>query len=185
MKIKSIVTRVALVLGVVGVGVPLAATVASASTPGCTNGVYSGYCATQTDSEASPLSLDVYGQHAAYNNKIIGYQNSATDPATDFFIFKYGPSTVNAKVYEYAPDGVASNLCISEPSKNDGLVLRNCNGSPWQLWTAGTGSGTAVTWVNQETGDIMTFHGLRGQVTGANAPVAPVQPTTSQELTFG
>ena len=151
---------------------------AEASTPGCTQGVYQGYCGTQTDHEASALSFDVYQQRAVAGNKIIGYPDSAADRATDFFIFAFGGGL--AKIFEYAPGGVASNLCISEPAAQSGLVLRACNGSAWQQFTA-TEAPAGVTWKNGATGDLVAAAGLRGQLAGV--PV-PGSPTAAVEWSF-
>lgn len=184
---NNILTRAVLAgVAIVALAIPvLAAGNANASTSGCTGGVYAGYCSTQTDGEAAPLSFDVYQQKAAVGNKIIGYVNADTDKATDFFTFAYGLSGTNEKVFEYAPNGVASNLCISEPSKGAGLVLRTCNGSKWQRFTANTvtkGTDTTPetdTWVNTATNDVVTANGPAKQITGAVPLDGPVPATQS------
>jgi hypothetical protein len=42
-----------------------------------------------------------------------------------------------------APPGRISNLCISEPDHGAALVLRGCNGSAWQVFTAKQVDGTS------------------------------------------
>jgi hypothetical protein len=168
------IAAAAVVLGGLAFTVP-----AQASTSGCTGGVYSGYCGTQTDAESTPLSWDVFQQHAVSGNKIIGYGDSSSDKALDFFTFAFNGGS--SKIFEYAPGGVASNLCVSEPSQAAGLVLRPCSGSEWQQFTAVPSEGSSsFTWKNGATGDLVGATGLRGQLTGAK----PVTLTQSFEWTF-
>jgi hypothetical protein len=146
-------------------GIFAAAGTASASTPGCTEGVYAGYCGTQGDAETSALVFDVYRQAAKPGNKIIGYANSDSDPATDFYTFAYQGGS--EKIFEYAPNGIASNLCISEPASHSGLVLRVCNGSRWQQFEA-TAVATGFTWTDKATGDLVEAAGARVQLAGVS-----------------
>jgi hypothetical protein len=186
MKLTQIITRSLLLAGAVtALAMPVVGTLdANASTGGCTQGVYAGYCSTQTDAETAPLSFDVYRQGAFVGNKVIGFVNSDTDKATDFFTFKYAGAGATGfeKVFEYAPNGVASNLCISEPSKGVGLVLRTCNGSKWQRFTTTqVGSTNTFTWTNSATGDLVTANGPAKQLTGvasSTAVPAPAIPAT-------
>lgn len=120
---------------------------ASASTPGCATGTYASYCGTETDHEPAPLSFDVYKQQTADDTPIIGYPDSSTDPATDFFTFGYqGGSN---KIFEYAPNGVASNMCITVKGYGTAgkLVLESCGGWTWQQFTA-TPAATGYNWAN-------------------------------------
>lgn len=163
-------TAARLVSWVVLLGAVLAVAVAGparASTPGCTGGVYAGYCGTQTDGEPVALSFDVYQQHAKAGNKIIGYPDSSGDRAVDFFTFAYDGG--KAKIFEYAPDGVASNLCITEPAAHTGLVLAVCSGSAHEQFTATEVTG-GYTWTDDATGDLVSATGLRGQLAGVTAP---------------
>ncbi len=153
----------AAVLGVLAFAVP-----ASASTGSCTQGVYTGYCGTQVSAEATPLAWDVYQQQARPGNKIIAYPDSNTDRATDFFWFAYDGGS--SKIAEYAPGGVADNLCVTEPGQHAGLVLDPCTGSASQRFTA-TEEASGYTWTNVATGDIVTDpSGLRSQLAGISAP---------------
>jgi hypothetical protein len=142
---------------------------ALASTAGCTQGVYSGYCGTQTDAEAVPLSWDVFQQHSKAGTRIIGYPDSSSDRAVDLFTFGYQGG--QAKVFEYAPGGIASNLCVTEPSKGAGLVLAACSGSAHEQFTATqVADSSTYTWTNVATGDLVTSTGLRGQLAGVTTP---------------
>jgi hypothetical protein len=110
---------------------------AGASTPGCTKGAFAGYCGTQTDNETTPMSWDVFRQAAKVGQPLIAFTDSDTDPAVDFVALHPGTSSVGAaKMFIYAPGGKVSNLCVSEPDQGAALVLRVCNGSAWQVFTA-------------------------------------------------
>lgn len=67
------------------VGFVLVPASARASTPGCTNGAYFGFCATQVNNQANPLVFDDFRQGFGFDNPVVGWVNSDTDPATDFF----------------------------------------------------------------------------------------------------
>lgn len=152
--------------------------VASATTTGCTGGTYAGYCGTQTNAQNTPLSFDVYQQKAANFQPIIGYENSSGDPATDFFTFAYAGGT--SKIFEYAPDGVASNYCITVDTGGK-LGLRPCGGYTWQRFTA-TATGGAngqSTWTNVQDGLLITSHGNVSQLT-----VHKSNSKVNQEWTF-
>ena len=87
-------TRIRVMLAAIAVPVTMAAVVlaaqgAQASTPGCTNGTYLGYCATQIDNGTPALVIDNSGQREAADNPVIGWTNSSTDPATDWFQLAY------------------------------------------------------------------------------------------------
>lgn len=145
---------------------------ANASTPACTHGTFTGYCGTQADNEASPLVFDVKGQSATVGQPVIGYPDSTLDPATDFIALAYDGGAY--KMFIYAPQGRPSDLCLAEPFQFAGLVLRPCNGLRWQLFNATQiGSTVFYTWTNKATGDIVTANGLRGQLTGVQAPAVP------------
>ena len=91
--------------------------------------------------EVNPFGngFDVYRQHQAVNTMIIGWTATKADPATHFIMEKGTlPGTVR---FEYAPNGVATGLCVSDPGFDaagtglkDGLVLRGANNGPWQQW---------------------------------------------------
>lgn len=150
-------------------------TEALASTPGCTAGAFAGYCGTQTDAESPAMSWDVFQQRAVAGNKIIAYPDSDNDRAVDFVAIQpgTGPDS-NAKFFVYSPNGQISNLCISEPSQGAGLVLRPCNGSSFQVFTAKPVGDTGLDeWVNKATGDVVLANGIRSQLTGEAPPSAP------------
>jgi hypothetical protein len=184
MNIKKIITRSLLAAGaVVALTMPVVGTLdANASTGGCTAGVYAGYCSTEVSTDSAPLAFDSFRQGSKVGTPIIGFVNSDTDKATDFFTFQPGTTQdQNTKFFEYAPNGVASNLCISEPAVGAGLVLRVCNGSKWQQFTASPVTG-GFTWTNSATKDVVTTTGKSG---GQLKGVALVgNPTASEVFNF-
>jgi hypothetical protein len=158
----------------------LPATGASASTPGCTSGPWLGYCGTQVNDLA--LVIDSQGQSAAYGNPVIGWTDSTSDVATDFFQLAYAGDSSLGVMFQYAPGGVFSGMCLSDPG-NLKIVLRPCNGSNFQRWTAvavSTPPGD-YAWYNRANNLYLTTHGKGGQLTDA-APAAP--PSAAQEWKF-
>ena len=110
----------------------------------------------------------MYGQKQAVNAVIAGWTATKADPATHFIRV---PGTIpGAYRFEYAPNGVATGLSVSEPGYDaagtglkEGLVLRGSNTSPWQQFIPqpnGTGAqlrgttapspwgGSAYTWTD-------------------------------------
>jgi hypothetical protein len=168
-------TRIRVMLAAVAVPVTMAALVltaegAQASTPGCTHGALIGYCGTQADNGSPVLVIDSKGQSAATNNPIIGYPDSTSDPATDWFQLAYAGDNSLGVMFLFAPNGVITNMCMSDPG--DGHVrLRICNGSEWQRWVAtAAGSTGAFTWTNRATHKILQS-GAKG------AQLVTVSPT--------
>lgn len=176
----------AVAIAAAGLGILGTAGIASASTADCTAGAFAGYCGTQTDHEAIPLSMDVRGQAATYNNQVIAWPNSTADPATDFVNLAYKGDNALGVEFMYAPSGKVSGLCVSDPfnaalgAAADSLVLRACNGSRFQRWVA-TSAATGFTWKNVASGLILQSNGKGAQLTDVAAPVT-LLPT--QEWTF-
>jgi hypothetical protein len=147
---------------------------AAASTPGCTAGAFAGYCGTQTDQETPAMSWDVYRQAVKVNQPLIAYPNSDSDPAVDFAALAPGTGNVEgAKMFIYTPRGAITDLCITEPFQGAQLLLRVCNGSAWQVFTAKQVSGNLYEWVNQATGDVVSADGIRSPLTGVPPPSTP------------
>jgi hypothetical protein len=82
-RIRVILATIAVPVTVAGL--VLAAQSAQASTPECLNGTYHLYCASQIDNGTPALVIDNSGQREAINNPVIGWTDSSTDPATDWF----------------------------------------------------------------------------------------------------
>ena len=162
--------------------VALAAQSAQASTAGCTGGAYTGYCGTQANNAPTDLVLDSAGQGTATNNKVIGWTNSTSDPGTDWVQLPYGGNAANGVMWIFAPNGVISNMCAADPGNNL-IVLRPCNGSNFQRWTATPVSGVAgfQTWTNRATHKILQS-GARGAQLATVTP--PAAPTASQQWRF-
>jgi hypothetical protein len=81
--------------------------------------------------------FDVFRQHDHAGAIIAGWPANQDDPATHFDL--NNGSTSGADQFEYAPDGTASGLCISDPAGGwrsdplrDGLILAPCNSGRYQ-----------------------------------------------------
>jgi hypothetical protein len=137
---------------------------ASASTPGCTSGALYGYCGTQATDTTPALVMDSSGQRATYGNPVIGWTNSTTDPATDFFQLAYAGDNMLGVMFMYAPGGAISGMCVADPGDGH-VVLRTCNGGNWQRWIpAEISSSGYYTWTNRATHQILTANGKGGQL---------------------
>jgi hypothetical protein len=153
-------TRIRVLLAAIAVPVTIAALAlaaqgARASTPECTNGTYFGYCATQVDNGAPVLVMDNSGQQEAVNNPVIGWTDSSTDPATDWFQLAYAGNNSLGVMFFWAPTGINVDLCVADPGDGH-VVLRLCNGSNWQRWIAAqVGSTGFFTWTNRATHRIL------------------------------
>jgi hypothetical protein len=119
--------------------------------------------------EVNPFGngFDVYQQRAAYNTMIVGWTATKADPATHF-IREQG--TLRGAVrFEYAPHGVGTGLCVSDPAFDaagtglkDGLVLRAANNGAWQQWYP-QANGTLR---NAATGLVISPNGTGAQLRG-------------------
>ena len=119
--------------------------------------------------EVNPFGngFDVYRQRAAINTMIVGWTATKADPATHF-IREQG--TLRGAVrFEYAPHGVATGLCVSDPAFDaagtglkDGLVLRTANNGAWQQWYP-QANGTLR---NAATGLVISPNGTGAQLRG-------------------
>jgi hypothetical protein len=86
---------------------------------------------------------------------VIGWSDSASDPGTDWFQLNYAGDNSLGVMFVYAPKGVISGMCASDPGDNH-VVLRGCNGSNWQRWIpAQVGSSGYFTWTNRATHKIL------------------------------
>jgi len=165
--------RIRVMLTAIAIPVTVAALVltaqgAQASTPGCTAGALLGYCATQADNGSPVLVFDSAGQRATTDNPVIGWTDSTTDPATDWFQLPFAGDPALGVMFFFAPNGVISNMCMSDPG--DGHVrLRTCNGSNWQRWIATrVGSSSFFTWRNRATNRIVQSGAKGAQLTTVN-----------------
>ena len=168
-------TRLKVLLAAVAAPVTIAALVlgaqgARASTLECVGGALYNYCGTQSDDGSPVLVFDSAGQSAALNNPVIGWPNSTSDPATDWFQLPYGGMPESGFMFFFAPRGVISGMCMSDPG-NGRVVLRGCNGSNWQRWiltdVPGTGYGT---WTNRATHRILQAGPLGAQLVTVPSP---------------
>jgi hypothetical protein len=166
-------TKVAAFAAAVAAASVLPAAGALASTPGCTSGWLSGFCATQADNGTPVLVMDAKGDRAAYGNPVIGWSDSSTDQATDWFSLQFQGDNSLGVMFAFAPGGHVSGMCASDPG--DGLVVeRPCNGSAWQRWVAAqVGTGSFFTWTNRATHRILTASVKGGQLTTTPATATP------------
>jgi hypothetical protein len=144
---------------------------------GCTNGVFAGYCGTQTDTQGFELSWAVASSAVSPGTRVL-----ASRTGSAFFTFAF-EGTTSEKVFMYAPGGVAVtsggvNLCIAEEYGK--LVLDRCTSNDDEQWDA-VPAATGYEWVNDETGDIVQANGSGQQLTGV---VAPGTPLNSQMWNF-
>jgi hypothetical protein len=171
MRVKTIAAAAVLALAAGG-GAVAAATAAAANTTGCLAQT-PDYCGSQLlDQGGHSYALDVYQQKAAYNQPVVIWNKSDTDPAQDWDVrapqnLSYYDTIPNPgnndgswKTFEYAPGGHDSGYCMAMPNDasngKDGpvsgqaVVLRPCNSSPWQVFIAtdsdNTGAGSGVYW---------------------------------------
>jgi hypothetical protein len=117
--------------------------------------------------------FDAYKQHAYAGAIIAGWPATQNDPATHF-IMNTG-SHAGAYQFEYAPNGTADGLCISDPGGGwstdplrDGLVLANCNTGPWQQFIPQSNG----TLQNVATGLYVNPDGTGGQLRGGSGAVS-------------
>ena len=124
-------------LALAGASAAGASTSAHPATFGCQN-YQGGYCGDQVlpATGITPLAMDVYQGKSKVGNGVIVYPYSATDGAQDFIFKHFSGNADNSKTFEYAPNGIASGLCVSSPQVTAGtkLILRNCNEGPWQTF---------------------------------------------------
>jgi hypothetical protein len=118
--------------------------------------------------------LDVYRQGDTVNTRIIAYPVTTTDPAVQFNTIYLGKYVV----FEYAPKGVDTGLCVSlakgsEPkgSAETGLVLRGCF-TPWEVFRIVTEPNGSFQLVNVATGLTVQPNGTKAQFTGVSGSTA-------------
>lgn len=127
-------------------------------TSSCTNGVYADYCGTQKNVADG-----------------LGFAVGTGEGSSDWFIFAYRGNN-EQKVFEFAPEGLPSNLCLTESETK--LSLSRCTGATSQLFTAKEQT-TGFTWQNLATGLYVQDNGEHEPLTGA-----PADGQANQEWTF-
>jgi hypothetical protein len=164
------------VLSTAGFGSFAAATLAGATTSQCAS---NPYCYTQEVHGTDLVMSTSWGHN---NARVIVEKQSSHSTDSDFLAgLAPFPQQSNAKLFEYAPRGHLSGLCVTEPWRHASLVLRYCDGSANQAWDA-TQAGNTFEWLNEATGDAMTdpghnnYPGKAGtQLTGQHANGGPSQ----------
>jgi hypothetical protein len=117
--------------------------------------------------------FDAFRQHAFAGAIVAGWPATQHDPATHFI--QVAGSHTGAIQLEYAPNGTAIGLCVSDPGGGwasdplpDGLILTGCNSGPWQQFVPQSDG----TLRNLATGLIVDPNGKGGQLRGGSAPVS-------------
>jgi hypothetical protein len=125
--------------------------------------------------EVNPFGngFDVFQQHQAVNAIIAGWTATKADPATHFI--RLSGTVSGAFVFEYAPRGTGTGLCVSDPGFDaagtgltNGLVLRGCNTGPWQQFVPQTNG----TLKDVATGLVVSPNGTGAQLRGTTSPVS-------------
>jgi hypothetical protein len=163
-------------------------------------GTYTGVKATATDSDGAVLNgtfsltvdgnvattstygnyvnkfgngFDAYQQHDYAGAVIAGWTATQNDPATHF-ILNTG-THAGAYQVEYAPNGSASGLCVSDPGGGwasdplpDGLILADCNTGPFQQFIPQSNG----TLKNVATGLYVNPDGTGAQLRGESTTVS-------------
>lgn len=138
---------------------------AKASTAACL-GVTS--CGTNVN-PADNLAWNVLNGTATLNNALVAGANTANQ-SSDFI----RTQPVSGKFrYQYAPNGVGSVYCVSDPQKKDynsnpdTLVLRVCNTGNWQLFkvVGSTLVGVASNLPVKDNGNAVPLTGTSGAIT--------------------
>jgi hypothetical protein len=144
----KLIAVLAAAFAALGLALP-AAQAATAITPAC--GATS-FCGGQT-LDSPDLALAVATSVPATGTKVI-VAVGAADPRQDFLMVSPANPVNNDKLFRYAPSGVASGYCMSEPSLDVKtlIVLRKCNGSVFQQWTPAQFDGSVNTWINNASG---------------------------------
>jgi hypothetical protein len=115
--------------------------------------------------------FDAYQQHQYPGAIVAGWTATQADPATHFI--RLSGTVPGAYKFEYAPNGVASGLCVSDPGGGwasdplpDGLILTVSNNGPWQQFIP-LPNGTLK---NVATGLVVSPNGTGAQLRGTTAP---------------
>jgi hypothetical protein len=125
--------------------------------------------------EVNPFGngFDAYQQHQYPGAIIAGWTATQADPATHFI--RNNGTYSGAYQFEYAPDGSASGLCVSDPGGGwasdplpDGLILTVCNTGPWQQFVPQYDG----TLRNVATGLYVNPDGTGAQLRGGSAPTS-------------
>ena len=123
--------------------------------------------------EVNPFGngFDVYQQHQYAGAIIAGWTATKADPATHFL--RLAGTHPGAVKFEYAPNGVATGLCVSDPGGGwasdplpDGLILTVSNNGPWQQFIPQPNG----TLKNLATGLVVNPNGTGAQLRGGTAP---------------
>jgi hypothetical protein len=138
----------------------LASGPAFASSPGC-SAAPGGSCGDEVNAN---LGWAVQTSHPRANTPVVTARASDTTAATDFYAFSTNKNA-SERVFEYAPNGHPSGLCIDDASWS-GLVLRQCNkGTQQQFYGLGDtqndqgNTNNGIEWLNAASGEVIVPQG--------------------------
>jgi hypothetical protein len=157
---------------------------ASASTSRCTEGVMQPQCGDFVNQSGNGWA--VYKQRLQPGTPVIAYpdvrggKQITSDRSTDFYVFTPATRAQLNRSFEYAPDGLLSGLCLADldnPSlvHPNGVVLRWCNGSPYQQWQASEANGNprSLEWRNVASRGWIQANGTGKQLSTSTAAKRP------------
>jgi hypothetical protein len=139
----------------------------------CAHGIYAGYCGTQETISGLYIAAGRHGD-------IIGTRHPRPLTADFVWFADASPSAANNDKYaEFAPNGVASNLVMTEGRRGQ-VELEPASGAPNQKWVAtqAPGPGTHFFWKNVGTGDTLRATVDGGPVLAVHGPAAGPGPST-------
>jgi hypothetical protein len=122
--------------------------------------------------EVNPFGngFDAFRQHQYPGAIIAGWTATQADPATHFL--RLAGTHSGADKFEYAPRGVGTGLCVSDPGGGwasdplaDGLILTWCNNGPWQQFVPQSNG----TLKDLATGLVVNPNGTGSQLRGGTA----------------
>lgn len=119
-------------------------------------------CGANTD-PANGLGWMPKGGNATLNNPVNAWPNTVNGGPQDWL--RTQPVSTSYYRYEYAPNGVGSGYCASDPGAPDRIVLRTCNTMHWQEFQPEAGN----TLIDVATGLKVQDNGQGVQLTGTSS----------------
>ncbi|HEY1673159.1 MAG TPA: hypothetical protein VGG50_10620 [Streptosporangiaceae bacterium] len=168
----------------VAAAIAVPVTGASASTSRCTEGVMQPQCGDFVNPSGNGWA--VYKQRLQPGTPVIAYpdvrrgKQITSDRSTDFYVFTPATRAQLNRSFEYAPDGLLSGLCLADLDNPNlvhpnGVVLRWCNGSPYQQWQASEANGNprSLQWRNVASRGWIQANGTGKQLSTSTAAKRP------------
>jgi hypothetical protein len=157
MTIRRAVFSAVAVLSLAGTGLAVAAVPAGADTHQCAvsththNGVVGAYCDSQEIVSAN-LELAVPNKAVAYS-RLTFKTTSTTNPQQDWENYNPAVHPDNQKIFEWAPKGVLSGLCMAVSNTGTLPVLKACSTArAAQQWVAVDNGDGTFQWKSEANG---------------------------------